>query len=555
MGKYDPENSTAYGIGGGGGGTEPAAPRGKYLPSSETPPPTEAPPGTNRTWWDTAKSAGQTAVDFGTAAGSAATFGMDVRRDALAGWLAGDYPDYSTGVAMEQKKLASQRERSPYASIAGDVAGAAMLPSLGGAGLAARYGGGLGARALGYGIEGGVLGAAQGAGTTYTGNTSDYLANAAKGFGIGGVLGAGMGSIFGRGGARSTAEVPTTAEHQVAKNLDYDRLARSGARYEPASFASRADDIEAQLTRQRFGPRDSPRSWQALDEMRGGPTSQTHAFGPNAVLDPGNIEWIHKGLNKIPRAAENANDLASAGIIKRGMTDFVEHPPTGAVLPGTERAAFEASALAARARGNNAAYKRGQMFDSLQENALTAAGSQASGLNVQNKLRQGVAGGLRLNKDGVSPFSKAGYNADEIGALTRFARVPRGDATMRYVDRLFGAGGGLGASAGAGVAGGFGGQYLKDDPALGAALGAATLPAGLALRMVGNRRANRQMNELSDMIRQRSPLYQDRAAVAPMVRPGNGVMQSARDAMSLELVNQQREPLRITVTPKRREEE
>jgi len=82
--------------------------------------------------WELTKSIGgtigQTLIDAGAAAGHAATFGLDVRRDALSGWLSGDYPSYSAGVEAEQAKLAKQRERSPYASIAGDVAGAALIP-------------------------------------------------------------------------------------------------------------------------------------------------------------------------------------------------------------------------------------------------------------------------------------------------------------------------------------------------------------------------------------------------------------------------------------------
>src|SRR6186713_3220712 len=138
-----------------GGVTESApASSDKYLPSVAAPSPAGAPPGTSRGWGDTLSSWGQTAVDFGTAAGNSATFGLDVRRDALAGWLAGDYPSYSAGVEAEQAIRAKQRARSPYVSIAGDVTGAVALPGMGGAGLAARLGGKALARGIGYGVEG-----------------------------------------------------------------------------------------------------------------------------------------------------------------------------------------------------------------------------------------------------------------------------------------------------------------------------------------------------------------------------------------------------------------
>jgi len=199
VGKYDPENSTQFS----GGATEDApssSSSGKYLPSATTLPPAETPPGINRTWWDTAKSVGQTADDAVRAAANAITFGM---ADRLAGLT-------SAGGTDEQVRLSEEaRKRSPYASIAGDVGGAVMLPGIGGRQLAARYGGGLLARGAGYGAEGAVLGAAQGAGNTYTGKPIDYITSAGTGGLMGGVLGAGMGAAFGpRGGMRSSAEVP-----------------------------------------------------------------------------------------------------------------------------------------------------------------------------------------------------------------------------------------------------------------------------------------------------------------------------------------------------------
>src|SRR6187402_1954162 len=119
--------------------------------------PRAAPGPAERTWWDTAKDVGQTADDAVRAAANAMTFGM---ADRLAGLTGG-------GTDAQVKLSEAARKRSPIASIAGDVGGAVALPGIGGRQLAARMGGGWGARALGYGGEGMVLGAAGGAGNTY----------------------------------------------------------------------------------------------------------------------------------------------------------------------------------------------------------------------------------------------------------------------------------------------------------------------------------------------------------------------------------------------------
>jgi len=493
--------------------------------------------------WELAKSiggtVGQTIVDAGTAAGHAATFGLDVRRDALSGWLAGDYPSYSAGVEAEQAKLEKQRERSPYASIAGDVGGAALIPGMGGAGLAARLGTGLGrwgqagARAAGYGLEGAATGAAQGAGTTYSGKPVDYITNAATGGAVGGVLGAGMGSIFGpRGGMQSTAKVPTTAEQYADKTARYTALENSPALYEPNALARAATPTEDVLRAQRYHQNDSPRTFRAVDEMRAPPT--TEHLGIGAPVSPGDIEYIRKGLK---RTEQGIVDRDASGYVKRALDNFVLNPPPGAVIPGTERAAAEASALAQSARDAHGAFRRGQLFDSLIENATTSAAGAASGLNLQNRLRQAAGGALRMNDKGQSALSKAHYSPEEIARVTEFARVPRGDATLRYVDRIMGGGGGLGLTAAA-VAGGAGGGAYFEDPKW---AGTVAIPAaGFALRTLGNRRALRNMNELRDMVHQRSPLYQERVATAPMVPPpGGGIPATLRDAMAIEVLRQQ----------------
>src|SRR5262245_50429425 len=99
-------------------------------------------------WWDTAKWVGQTADDAVRATANAMTFGM---ADRLAGYLGGE------GTDAEVAKSAAARERSPVASIAGDVAGSVALPSFGAARLTAAatpYIGNLAGRTLGYGLTG-----------------------------------------------------------------------------------------------------------------------------------------------------------------------------------------------------------------------------------------------------------------------------------------------------------------------------------------------------------------------------------------------------------------
>jgi len=468
------------------------------------------------------------------AAANAINFGM---ADRLAGYAGGQ------GTDAEVRKSEAARERSPYASIVGDVGGAVALPGFGAAGLSARLGGGIGARALGYGLTGAAAGAAQGAGNTYTGETSDYVKNALIGGSLGGLLGAGGGAAFGARPAVSRAAVPTQEELYAAKNVGYGALGRSGARYEGEALARRGDEIEQQLLADRYHWRDSPATWRAIEEARGQPAPGQLNTGYGAPRDPGNIDFIVKGLNRIPKTEATQVDRASAGIVKRGLNDFVENPPPGAVLPGTERAAAQASTLARNARGDYGGYKRMQVLNELISNAQNTAGATHSGLNLQNELRKGVRT-FAKEKGGESPASKAGFIPAETAALRGYARGTSPTNLLRYASNALGGGGGIGApiaAAAYGTGGGIAGQYFKDDPGAAGAVGLMAPIVGTGLRVLGNRRANNEIQAMRDLIAQRTPLYNYRASMSGM-QPGPGSPRTAkaiRDALTLELINRQ----------------
>jgi len=498
----------------------------------------EAPAGSG-SWWETAKKVGQTADDTVRAAANAITFGM---ADRLAGYAGGE------GTDAEVKKSEAARERSPVASVAGDVAGSVALPGFGAARLAARGGGTLAARAGAYGLTCAGTGALQGAGNTYTGELPDYVKNAAIGGALGGTLGAAGGAIFGRGPATPRAQAPTQNELFNAKQAGYGALGRSGARYEQTALAQRGDDIERQLLADRFHWRDSPGTWRAVNEARGQAAPGQLNTGYGGVVDPANIDFIVKGLNRIPKTEATQVDRESARVVKRALNDFIENPPAGAVLPGTEREAARAATLAANARGDYGAYKRVQAFDELANNAANTTGATHSGLNLQNELRKGARTFIK-EKGGESPASKAGFIPAEREALRDFVRGNPTTNALRYTSNALGGGGGavgIGASAlGYGGLAGASGLARGQDPETAAAMSATTSVAapiaGLLLRRAGNRRADAEIQALRDVIARRSPMFNYRQTMQPGTVPGAGSPRAAkgvRDAVALEILKQ-----------------
>jgi hypothetical protein len=492
-------------------------------------------------WTDPAGSL-QTADDAVRAAANAVTFG---NADRFAGYMNSSGPQtYDKAVDAEVKKSVEARERSPVASVVGDVAGSAAIPGFGAEALAVRYGSGALARALAYGGTGAVTGAAQGAGNTYTGNPSDYLFNAGVGGGIGLVAGGAGGATFGARPSRPPAAA-TIAEQRATTDAAYEALRANPVRYGAEHYSQRADDIAQNFytnPRERATPRFSPTAFEALDEMRA-PAIAARRAGPGTTADvgPGDIEFTRSLLNTIPQTKDHGRDLIAARVVKRGLDDFIENPPVGAILPGQANA--EAARLAAvqgrLARESHAGAERSQISQNLTNRASSRAGRNNSGLNLEAELRKEYGRFTQPTvRSGRTPASNAGFNADEIAAMERFHEgvdTPFRNK-IRYLANLGGGGGGLGALA-TGAAGGAGAAYATDDPRWYAALGAPA--AGLGLRMAGNRIATGNIRALDEMIRMRNPTSQ-RLQMQPRL-PGGGSATSAktaRDLIALELIKQ-----------------
>lgn len=497
------------------------------------------------TWGDTARSAGRTVLDAARAAENTLTFGMADRlaggRDYLVGKITGSGPEsYSKAVDKQVAGSAEARERSPYASVAGDVGGAVAIPGMFGAKLglklAPKVGGFLG-RAIGYGAEGAVVGGLQGAGNTYSGNLPDYVNNAT----MGGVLGAGTGAVLGgafgvRRAPGSSAKTPTTAELATDKTARYADLNSRAVPYEASAFARAGDDVESvlQSPQYRFQPERSPVSWKAIDEMRNPPT--TAHLGKGAPVYPGDIEAIRQGITS---NVSPGPDMKSSRIVKKALDDFMINPPPGAVMPGFEQAAKNAGAVAEKARDAHGAYRRAETLDDLIANARTGAGATYSGLNLENQFRGGVRQLIKL-KEGRSQASKRGFTPEEISKLTDFAEgrgASSGANALRATGNMLGGGLGIGATAVGGIASGLGTQYVKENPWLSGAAGVAFPAAGLALRMAANRGANQRIGAIRDMVAQRSPLFLEQAATAPLNPIAQGTAR-ARNAITQELLRQ-----------------
>jgi len=489
--------------------------------------------------WQDPKGAAQTADDAVRAAANTVTFGQ---ADRLAGYLGG------TGTDAEVQRSLEARQRSPKASLAGDIAGGVALPGFGAEALAARWGGGLAGRAGAYGLTGAGTGAAQGAGNTYSGDVRDYVTNALIGGALGAGTGAAGGAVFGGRPAVSAAKTPTVDETRAFKNYAYDLLKANPARYDAQHWAQRANEVEnAFATRYNFGREYSPGSFKALDQMRQ-PYAAAVREAPDAIstITPANVDFVRQGLNRIPYGKETKTDIESARHVKRAMDDFLERPPVGAVMPGSEAAAAAAGRTARLARESNAGFERAATSADLIQRAEGRAGAYATPLGIEQALRQEYKNFLLPNvKTHRSRAQEAGYSPTEMNLMDAFSKgvdTP-GRNALRAIAGTFGGRGGLTTLGAAGVGGAYFAPGEMSENRLAAA---AALPAvGFGARLAGNRIARNAVQKIDETLRQRNPLYQMRVANAPMMPgPGSapGAAQATRDAITAALLHRQPTP-------------
>jgi hypothetical protein len=175
--------------------------------------------------------------------------------------------------------------------------------------------------------------------------------------------------------------------------------------------------------------------------------------------------------------------------------------------------------------GNFAAAARSDSVTGRTDLAELRAKVANSGQNVDNSIRQRF---VDIASEGKAA---RGFSDEEIAQALRIAEGSPGTNAARKIGNLLGGGGGLGmaVTGGLGAAGG----AAMGGPA-GAGVGAVLGPVvGAAAKKVANAMTRREANLLDDLVRQRSPLFEQMQANPRLVQgPRANVETIARLMMS-----------------------
>jgi hypothetical protein len=301
--------------------------------------------------------------------------------------------------------------------------------------------------------------------------------------------------------------VPTAEELKAAAKQGYKAVKDTGAEYPGASIGALADDVQRALEADGLIAELSPQTFAVLNKLRSPPE------GSSVTVT--NLDAARKALGRIggnfqnpteQEAARRVVERLDAFISSGGKADAVAGTPPAQGLPAPwgPRPTEEAARHLTEARGNTAALKRSERITGAEDRAELNAAVANSGQNLDNAIRQ------RLRDILVNPKQARGFNEAELTFLEGIARGSRTGNALRFAGNLMGGGGGLGAVVSGGVSGAAG-SAMGLGP-MGILAGAAVPATGLAAKKTANALTMRKVDQLDEMIRKRSPLYEQRAA-------------------------------------------
>lgn len=323
------------------------------------------------------------------------------------------------------------------------------------------------------------------------------------------------------------AAVPTTRELAEAGTKDLNAFRESGLEVTSNSVADLARRIQQRLYDEKgISEIDAPATFAKLKALENAP--------PGSYATAANLKSLRDSLgntaqNFNPQAAKD--QLASSRAIA-ALDEFIPNVASKDVLAGSPTKAGE---VLEKGRGNYAAAMRSNDITGVLDRARTGILERAegraqaanSGRNMDNTLRQKTEAVLE------KPKEISGYNDAEIAALEHVVDGGAGRNLARNIANKLGGGGGAaqtifaGAGAGAGAA-------VAGWP--GAVMGAA-VPAtvGSAAKAIANALAKRDMRSVDELLRKRSPLYEERLANPEM----NPISAEARAAIARALLADQ----------------
>jgi hypothetical protein len=344
---------------------------------------------------------------------------------------------------------------------------------------------------------------------------SEAAGEAAQGTGFEPVARIGSALIGGAAGAKlanltrtAPAAIPAVEDLENAKTAAYQSPEIAAVQINPTALSDLSDNLHQTLLAGKVDKFVAPTVSGIVDRLA------APRFGQTGTID--DLDLARRSLSDVP-----PNEIRAAGIVRKGIDDYLGNIPQADLLAGDATAA---NAKLLEARGNTAAMKRSQEVTNAMGRADTQAGATYSGNNIENATRQQLKTILNQKTGVARTQGFQDYTPEEIAALRNaVVGTPFGNL-VRSAGKHLGGGGGAGAFV-TGVSGAVAAHEAGADfwPSLAAGVGSAAL--GHSLGAWGNRMAVSRANAVDQLLRSRSPLGAPIAAAnAQLPRAANPIL-------------------------------
>lgn len=237
-------------------------------------------------------------------------------------------------------------------------------------------------------------------------------------------------------------------------------------------------------------------------------------------LSAAGLHSVYKSLNRVAGNYRNPSDQGAASRTVQALEEFFRGLPEAGFLasatpPRTAKEIFQS------ARGNYAAAKQSEKITGKVDAAELRAASANSGRNIDNAIRQRIAG-LLLN-----PAARRGLKPQEIAELEKVVKGGAVTNFARTTANLFGGGGGMGQVVTGAIAGAAVGAGAGIVPGLLVGTGIAGM--GRALKGAENQLTKRRVRAVDEQVRARAPMGRQQEFVGKTAKPvfTRGVLSNA----------------------------
>lgn len=316
---------------------------------------------------------------------------------------------------------------------------------------------------------------------------------------------------------RQETPAPTAEALRTAGGAGFDQARDMGVDYAAPAVAKMASTVRANLEGDGILDVLAPKTFSIIKQL------ETPPVGSGASLS-----GLHAARRAFGHAAKdfaNPTEQLAAQRAIDAIDGFITKPPAEGVVAGPAAAAGE---VFHDARGNYAASMRSDRLTDVSSAAELKALAANSGRNFDNTLRGKIANLI------VTQKGRAGFSPEEVAAIEKISTGNWGRNATRHIGNLLGGGGGLGQAM-TGMGSAAIGNQVAGAP--GAIVGAAAPVLGVVAKAMANRMTRKAAETADELVRRRSPLYEQSAAGAPMVAAPVAGKAAALRALILALEN------------------